>query len=197
MTGDGAAPPSLPSPLAAARRRILIVGVTGSGKSTLAGQLGRHAGLRVHLADEEIGWLPGWVQRDPAEQRRMALERAAAPEWVFDSAYGHYHQELAARAELIVCLDYPRLVSLGRLVLRSLRRVTQAEPVCNGNVETWAQLFSRDSILLWHARSFGGKRQRMRSLLETYGPHKVLVFRCPRQTARWLRGVKATGRVPG
>ena len=179
------------------RHRVLIVGVTGSGKSTLAAELGRHAGIPVCLVDEEIGWLPGWAQRDPAEQRRMALERAAAPAWVFDSAYAHYRRELTERADLIVCLDYSRVVSLGRLVRRSLRRAVRAEAVCNGNVETWAGLFSRDSILLWHARSFRRKRQRMRALFAAHGPDRVLLFRSPRQTARWLRGVKAAGRIPG
>lgn len=197
MTGGGGTPPPSPASAGAIRHRVLIFGVTGSGKSTLAAQLGRHAGIPVCLADEEIGWLPGWVQRDPAEQRRMALERAAAPAWVFDSAYAHYREELAELADLIVCLDYPRLVSLGRLVRRSLRRAFCAEAVCNGNVETWGGLFSRDSILLWHARSFRGKRRQMRFLLATYGPDRVLLFRSPRQTTRWLRGVKAAGRIPG
>lgn len=177
-------------------RRILIVGVTGSGKSTLAVRLGRATGLPVHLVDEEFGWLPGWVQRDPGEQRRLALERVAEPSWIFDSAYSHYRHEVARRADLIVCLDYRRWVSLVRLVRRSVRRAISREAVCNGNVETWGTLFSADSILRWHARSFAGKRERIRALADAYGPRKVLRFRSARRAQRWLEGVNAAGRIP-
>ncbi|GAA1339275.1 adenylate kinase [Arthrobacter roseus] len=165
-------------------RRILFVGVTGSGKSTLATQVGALVGLPVHLVDEQVGWLPGWIQRSLEDQRRIALECAAAPAWVFDSAYGHYRPEIAEHAELIVCLDYPRLVSLGRLFRRSIRRVLTAEPVCNGNVETWTRLFSADSILVWHWRSFASKRAQMDTFLAVYGPVKVLRFLRPRQTRK-------------
>ncbi len=179
-----------------APRRILVHGVTGSGKSSLATELGRLTGLPVLLADEEIGWLPGWTQRPAEEQRRIALERASAPVWVFDTAYGPYRGEIAERADLLLCLDYPRLVSLGRLVRRSIRRVLTAEPVCNGNVETWSRLFAADSILVWHWRSFAPKRVQIDAFLAAYGPAKVVRFRSPRQTRRWLQLVKANGRIP-
>lgn len=177
-------------------RRVLIHGVTGSGKSSLATELGRLTGLPVILADEDFGWLPGWVQRPIQQQRRIAVERAAASGWIFDTAYGPYRQEIAERAELILCLDYPRLVSLRRLVRRSIRRIHSAEPVCNGNVETWSHLFSTDSILLWHGRSFAPKRAQAEAFLAAYGPGKVVRFGSPRHTQRWLQDVEKTGRIP-
>lgn len=177
-------------------RRILIHGVTGSGKTSLALELGRLTGLPVLLADEDIGWLPGWNQRPAEEQRRIAQERASAPEWVFDTAYGPYRAEIAERADLILCLDYPRLVSMGRLIRRSIRRVVTAEPVCNGNTETWRQLFSSDSILMWHARSFASKRAQIKTLLAAEGPSKVVRFRSPHRTRSWLRLVAKNGRIP-
>lgn len=177
-------------------RRVLIHGVTGSGKSSLATELGRLTGLPVLLADEEIGWLPGWIQRPAEEQRRLAMERASAPAWVFDTAYGPYRREIAEQAELVLCLDYPRLVSLGRLVRRSIRRVLGAEPVCNGNVETWSRLFAADSILVWHWRSFASKREQIEAVLSAYGPGKVVRFRSPGQTQRWLQLVEENGCIP-
>lgn len=162
----------------------------------MAVRLGRATGLPVHLVDEEFGWLPGWVPRTPDEQRRLALDQAAEPAWIFDSAYSLYHRDVADRADLIVCLDYRRWVSLARLIRRSLRRVICREAVCNGNVETWSTLFSADSILRWHARSFDGKRRRIEEVPTHYGPHQVIRFRSPRQAQRWLDGINATGRIP-
>ena len=173
-------------------QRILCMGVTGSGKSTLAGELGRILNLPVHLVDEEIGWLPGWVNRSPAEQKRLALATAATEQWVFDSAYGPYRAEVSSFAELIVCLDYPRLVSLRRLMSRSIRRVLRREPVCNGNYETWRRFLGRESIVRWHFKSFPAKRRQMRELEERFGPERVMRFSSPRQTQRWLASLEAS-----
>ncbi|WP_237393861.1 hypothetical protein [Pseudarthrobacter sp. ATCC 49987] len=66
---------------------------------------------------------------------------------MLDSAYGAWCDVVLPRAELIVGLDYPRWLSLARLVRRTLRRVLTREPVCNGNEETIAGIFIEDSIL--------------------------------------------------
>ncbi|MBV1778200.1 adenylate kinase [Paeniglutamicibacter sp. ABSL32-1] len=180
-----------------APERILCHGVTGSGKSTLARDLGRILQIPVHYVDEEIGWLPGWVQRDPEEQKALALEAAAAPRWIFDSAYGHYRQDIIERCDLIVCLDYPRAVSLFRLLLRTATRIRHREPVCNGNFETWGRVLDRDSIVLWHFKTFGAKRRNMRELVDALGPERVRRFSSPRETERWLAGLEAHRRAPG
>ncbi|MFL4472581.1 adenylate kinase [Paeniglutamicibacter sp. MACA_103] len=180
-----------------APRRILCHGVTGSGKSTLARELGRILQVPVHYVDEEIGWLPGWVLRDPAEQKALALEAAAAPQWVFDSAYGHYRQDIIERCDLVVCLDYARALSLFRLLLRTVKRIRRREPVCNGNVETWARTLDRDSIVRWHFKTFGTKRRQMRELESALGPERVKRFSSPRETERWLAGLKARPAAPG
>lgn len=180
-----------------APRRILCHGATGSGKSTLARELGRILGLPVHYVDDEFGWLPGWVQRDSAEQRALALQAAAAPGWVFDSAWGSYARDIAGRCDLVVCLDYPRVLSLYRLLVRTVRRIRRREQVCNGNLETWARALDGDSLVLWHFRSFGPKRRRMRQLEAALGPERVRRFSRPRDTQRWLAELEACRRGPG
>lgn len=172
-------------------RRILCLGVTGSGKSTLAGQLGRILELPVHYVDDEIGWLPGWVNRGTEEQKRMAMAFADADSWVFDSAYGSYRDRICAQAELVVCLDYPRATSLGRLLGRSVRRVLTREQVCNGNRETWGRLLGKESIIRWHFKSFAAKRRQMRELEQMLGPVRVNRLSHPKQTKRWLASLEA------
>lgn len=176
-------------------QRILCHGVTGSGKSTLALELGRILRLPVHYVDDEVGWLPGWVQRDRAEQTALALEAAAAPQWIFDSAYGHYRQDIVERCDLVVCLDYSRALTLFRLLLRTVKRIRRRESVCNGNIETWGRTLDRDSIVLWHFKSFGPKRRMMRELESVLGSVRVKRFSHPRETQRWLAELEA--RRPG
>ena len=138
-------------------RRILVYGVTGSGKTTAADLIGAVLRLPSHDVDDEIGWLPDWVERPAHDQRRLAAEMAADEAWVIDSAYGKWRDVVTAQAQYVVALDYPRLVSLSRLVCRGLHRVVTKEPMCNGNYESWGRLLGKKSIIRWHFRSFDHK----------------------------------------
>ncbi|NYE94128.1 adenylate kinase family enzyme [Psychromicrobium silvestre] len=170
--------------------RVLIYGVTGSGKSTLALRLSTLTGFEAHLVDEEIGWLPGWQGRPEAQMRELAAELAAGESWIFDSTYSKFRDLLLSRTELIIGLDYPRSLTLFRLIRRTVRRIVRREQVCNGNVETWAKVFSSDSILIWHFKSFTRKRRAMREFAAQaamdHSAPRVLLFKHPDQTDRWL-----------
>lgn len=172
-------------------QRILGYGVTGSGKSTLAQRIGDLTGLPVTLVDE-LTWLPGWVEVEEDEQRRMMSAICADDKWVLDTAYGRWLDVPFARVELIVALDYPRWLSLWRLVRRTLHRVTTKTPVCNGNIETWGGIFSSDSIIAWHFRSFKRKRQRIRAWAEAPEGPPVLHIRKPRELEQWLEEVASS-----
>lgn len=167
-------------------RRVLLYGVTGSGKSTAALAVGERLGLPVHLADDEFGWLPGWVQRPADDMRALAGAAAAGPEWVFDTAYGTFRDLVEPRAEVIIGLDYPRWLSLTRLLRRTLSRVATKEPVCNGNTENWRALVSEESIIAWHFRSFARKRATMRAWAARPDGAPVMLLRHPRELDRLL-----------
>lgn len=187
-----------------AASRVLVYGVTGSGKSTAASALGRTLGLPVHLVDEEVGWLPGWQERPPEEQRAIAAGIAAGERWVLDSAYGRWLHAVLPRVEVVVALDYPRWLSLARLVRRTVWRWAARVEVCNGNRETLAAVLAPDSILVWHFRSFARKRARMRDWESAGDGIPVLRLSGPRQLREVLevlgaapvRGARArTGRA--
>ena len=184
-------------PTPAAPSRVLFYGVTGSGKSSAARAYAQATGLPVVSADDDIGWLPGWRQRTVEEQRDLAAAIAAQDRWVLDSAYGVGRDVVLPRAELVIGLDYPRWLSLARLVRRTLRRAVTREPVCNGNRETLARLFIRDSIIGWHFRSFTRKRQVMRSIHSDPAMPPAVLFRHPRQLDAWLAEISALGAGSG
>jgi len=167
--------------------RVLFYGVTGSGKSAAARADAQRTGLPKFSADDDIGWLPGWRQPSTPEQRDLAAAIAEKDQWVLDSAYGVWRDLVVPRAELVVALDYPRWLSLLRLIRRSLRRVIARESVCNGYRETMGRLFARDSIIAWHFRSFANKRRLMRELAASPGAPNVLIFRRPRELEKWLQ----------
>lgn len=166
-------------------RRVLVYGVTGSGKSTCAAAISSRTGLPLTLVDD-LSWEPGWVEVSDVERLRRITAVVAGERWVLDSAYGGWLDVVLPRVDLVVGLDYPRWLSLQRLVRRSVRRAVTRELVCNGNVEKFGRLFTHDSILLWHVTSFSRKRARMYAWAASADAPPTLLFRHPRELNAWL-----------
>ncbi|KNC17321.1 adenylate kinase [Arthrobacter sp. RIT-PI-e] len=167
-------------------RRVLFHGVTGSGKTSAARAYAAVSGMPAFFADEDLGWLPGWESRAAEDQRRIAAGLVAQDRWVLDSAYSSWRDLVLDRAELIVFLDYPRWLSLGRLLRRTLHRVVSGELVCNGNRETLRRALARDSIIAWHFRSFSGKRRAIERIVADPSMPPVLAFSRPAHLGAWL-----------
>jgi adenylate kinase family enzyme len=172
--------------------RILIYGVTGSGKTTLARQLAGHVGIDWHSVDD-LTWQPGWVGVPADEQRRRIAAICAGERWILDTAYSQWLDLPMARTQLIVALDYPRWLSLWRLVRRTVSRAARKNVICNGNTETFRKALSRDSIIAWHFRSFARKRARIRAWAADPDGPPVVRLTSPRATRRWLAGLPEKG----
>lgn len=160
-----------------------MYGVTGSGKTTLARRIGEATGLPWHEVDQ-LTWEPNWVMVPLDDQKRRIQAICQGDAWVLDTAYGKWLEIPLECAELIVALDYPRWVSLGRLLKRTIARARDGAPVCNGNRETWRVAFSRESIVVWHFKSFAHKRARIRKWAAE--GRNIVVHRSPQETDRWM-----------
>lgn len=165
-------------------KRILIYGVTGSGKTTLAAKLSQITGIPWTEVDT-LTWEPGWREVPLDEQRARIEAKCAGDAWILDSAYSKWIDIPLARVELIIGLDFPRWVSFGRLVRRTFGRALDRKPICNGNTESFRIIFSRESILAWHFRSFHRKAERIRKW-EGTGEYAVQRFTRPRHVDEWL-----------
>jgi len=172
-------------------KRIVIYGVTGSGKTTFARRVAEAYGLPFHEVDY-LTWEPNWVEVPNDEQRRKITEICSGDEWVLDTMYGKWREIPLQRVQLILGLDYPRWLSFGRLIRRTFARAWDKNLICNGNVESWRTTFSRNSILIWHFKSFSTKRSRMTEWAkQDYGP-EVILFKHPRDAEAWLRKISGT-----
>jgi adenylate kinase family enzyme len=167
-------------------QRVLVYGVTGSGKSALARRVA--ARLRLPYVEvDELTWQPGWVPVADDVQRDRITAICAGEAWVLDHAYGKWLDVPLARADLVVGLDLPRLVSLTRLVRRTLGRMVRRTRVCNGNVESFREVFlRRDSILVWHFTSFARKRARIRQWATDPSFPPIVVLKSPAEVEAWV-----------
>lgn len=92
-------------------RRVMVIGSPGAGKSTLARELAKVTDLPLRHLDAEY-WLPGWIERDPAEWHAKQTALIAGDRWIIDGNYGASLPLRIAAADTIVWLDYPTWLCL-------------------------------------------------------------------------------------
>lgn len=168
--------------------RIIIVGTPGAGKSTLAAQLGE----RLHMPFLELDalfWEANWTAVSRQVFRERVRQAIAAERWAAGGNYGAARDLIWARADTLIWLDYPFAITFGRLLRRTLRRVITRERLWSDNRETWRNSFaSRDSVLVFAIQSHRRRGREFAAwLAKPDCAHlRVLRFRWPRQTAKWL-----------
>lgn len=98
-------------------KRVIIIGSPGSGKSTLAKELASSIKLPlIHL--DSLYWNPGWIPT-PSKQFREVLEKKLNEEkWIMDGNFSSSLSIRAKRADLIIFLDFPKLLCTYRIVKR-------------------------------------------------------------------------------
>jgi adenylate kinase family enzyme len=112
--------------------RVLVVGAGGSGKSTIARYVGDL--LRAPVTDlDSLFWEPAWR---PATLNRFRSRVAAVtrPErWVVAGNYSTKAGDLLwERADTLVWLDLPRMLTFSRLLRRTLAQALRREELFPG-----------------------------------------------------------------
>ena len=109
-------------------RRIAVIGRAGAGKTTVALRLGEVFGLPVvHL--DRLAWEPGWRPADVPDFDVRHAAAIAGERWVIDGGYLGRAGWLdrVRRADVVVLVEAPLAVCLGRIVRRGLRPVRRPD----------------------------------------------------------------------
>jgi adenylate kinase family enzyme len=170
--------------------RICVIGVTGSGKSLLAEKLANRLGLE-YIELDALYWKPGWVESDDDEFRARVRAATCTPGWVVAGNYRKVRDITWPRAQVVIWLDYPFLLVLGRLWSRTWQRWWTKELLWGTNYERLLphfRLWSKESLFNWLVQSYGRhKRQYPRLLASPEYSHLVVYrFRQPGDTEDWL-----------
>jgi adenylate kinase family enzyme len=106
--------------MAEGARRIVLLGCAGAGKTTLSRRLGERTGAAVICLDAI--WRPDWVPADAERFRALLVEAHAGDAWISDGNFALATFDIRLpRADLVVWLDRPRVLS----AWRAIRRVFQ------------------------------------------------------------------------
>jgi adenylate kinase family enzyme len=174
--------------------RIVIVGTTSSGKSTLAKQLAEKIDA-VFIDLDALHWEPNWAE-SPLDVFRARVETALNSNvWVVAGNYHTVRDLVWLKAEAIVWLDYAFPIVFWRLLRRTLRRTITQEELWNGNREslwTHLKLWSEESLFHWLFKTYWRRKREFPILfgLPEHARLKVFRFRSPRETERWLTGIR-------
>lgn len=171
-------------------RRLAVAGPAGAGKSTLAERLCGLLDLPF-VQFESFYHAPGWTVRDTWQRDVLAF--VAGPEWAIEWQGEEVREALTARTQVLVWLDHPRALTVGRTLVRTVRRRWgHGTPIAGGNVEGPLHTFFTDPghILKQAWRGHPFIRARVRRLIaEDRHPDLVVVrLRGQRQVERWLAG---------
>ena len=162
--------------------RILVIGCSGGGKTTLALRIAKHCDLEYQSIDRDVRWLPGWQERDRAEQRAILARLVARDRWVMDGSGASTFDIRVPRADLIVWVRVPRFVALfglARRVARNYGRVRVA--MAEGCPEPIPDRKFLSYIWNFEAKS----APRFESEIDAHGPHvPVVVLRSRRSADR-------------
>jgi energy-coupling factor transporter ATP-binding protein EcfA2 len=192
---DDETPAPLRDPSASLRgcRRLLILGRTGSGKTTLGRELA--AALEVpHVELDSLYFGPD-LSTVPLELLRERTRAAIAGDsWVTDGNKRAVRDLVWPRADTVVWLDYPLVVSLWRLARRArgrtsvLARQARTTGSAGSSLSQLGRVAKGVLTALWSHR--GQRRRYPRMLAEPANRHLAVVrLRSPRATRRWIARV--------
>jgi adenylate kinase family enzyme len=171
--------------------RVAVIGTSCSGKSTLAAAMA--ALLRsTHVELDRLFWLPQWQQADTEVFKQRVEQAVAGERWIVDGNYSSVQPLILERATAVIWLDYgfPRIFA--RALRRTVKRVVTREELFNRNRESFRDSFlSKDSILLWVAKSHPVLKKKYSLLFADAGNHGVTYVRLTKPSD----GVKVLNRI--
>lgn len=138
-------------------QRINVVGTSASGKSTFAKQLSEKLQLGYIEIDD-------WQETPDAEFFQKIKNAIAYAEhhpdkqgYVIDGNYTRTVPLTWKNIDTVIWLDFPFALNLFQSVKRALSRTISKQPFWenSNNTESFKQMLSRDSIILWMIKRIG------------------------------------------
>lgn len=119
-------------------KNIVIVGGPGSGKSTLAESICEKKGyarIELDALYHKANWQPS--EEDEFRDKVKSAMDAAPEGWVVDGGYrSQLNGVVDQEADALLYLNIPRVLCMGRVMMRSTRRILHKELLWGVNHES-------------------------------------------------------------
>lgn len=142
-------------------KKIIIIGVTGSGKSTLANRLVEKLQY-PYIQLDKLFWKANWQESSDEEFFSKIEEAIQSDTWIIDGNYGRTNHLTWPKADTVIWIDLPFYRTLYQNVLRSIKRAFSQKELWEGtgNKESFARMFSKDSIVRWVFKTYKPQKKR-------------------------------------
>jgi|GEM_PF-6182393 len=170
-------------------KRVIIVGAPGSGKSTLARGIAGKTGLPItHLDSLYFDPQQRYNQHRTAWAQRLS-ELAAADSWIIEGCHAVDLAPHAARADVIILLDYPRRVIVWRIMSRFVKQRGGDPPEMP---EGWREVFDTNARRWWFELALNFPRtfkHELAVLLKPTAGKQRLILSNPAQAKTYLNAM--------
>ena len=150
----------------------------GGGKTTLGKALSvKYSYSFIEL--DAIFWLPEWVERETDDFKVKVQEaiNTSRGGWIVDGNYSSRLESLVTdQCDTVIWIDLPWSVMFWRITLRAISRAITGEEICGENIESWRQMFSRNSLLWYLIKNRGSYLSRDEQFI-TMVPENVPIIR--------------------
>ena len=170
-------------------KRINVVGTTGMGKTTLASQIAKVLDIK-HVEMDFLFWKENWAQPKDEDFLPKVEEALMGGSWVIDGNYTRARGIIWKNIDSVIFLDYPMIVALWRVSLRSLKRIITREKIWGKNYESFkGAFFSKNSLIIWLITTFKRRRKIYYELMVNKELEHInfIKFNRPCQTKKWFK----------
>ncbi|AWL29975.1 adenylate kinase [Acinetobacter defluvii] len=150
-------------------QRINVVGTSASGKSTFARQLAQKLNL-AYIELDDLLWLDNWQETPDAEffQKIKDAMVQSSDGYVIDGNYTRTVPLTWQEIDTVIWLDLPFYLNLYQSIKRALSRAISKQPFWenSNNTESFKQMLSRDSIILWMIKTHKKNRKKYQARIK-------------------------------
>lgn len=173
--------------------RINVVGTSGSGKSTFSQRLASVLDV-PYVEMDALYWRENWTGVSDEDFFETLEDRLQATDgWVLD---GNYSRTIPIKwrfADTVIWIDYRFSRTLYQAVKRALWRSWSKTEIWagTGNRESFAKLFSRNSIVLWTITTYRKRVADYEAIISSGDyPHIEFVrLRSPRESEAFFNRI--------
>ena len=147
-------------------KKIWVIGGPGSGKTTVSQSLSSSLGYTNFELDSFV-WEENWKKSNDKVIRERVIAALATDSWIIDGQYDPVIDILVAACDSIVFLDVNLKTRFWRVLCRSISYCFLKKALWNGNKESWARLFSKNSMPIYVVTSALSEIQKNYDIYDT------------------------------